>query len=390
MRTATAPPSRPGRGRMNPAELEEKVLELERYKRDEEQERLREQAKKKREFLGARRKLQAEIKKTTQEVRARAAEVEAIERSVLKVQEHEERSIERQTHQNLRFQARVTDLESRTAEKAQFLQERMTELGLARGRLAHLQFALRSLDDNLIIPVETSDSQAVAGEGGGIAAPAAPKPPRLRGAELTAALRIEAEELRAEARRLERENGMLHEELKEVRRVFDVGPDDLKASKDAGLYTAASGIDTEASRAEPAPEPPASLSRASTTEPSMKHMAVTAATIACEPVHLRAGTGPSLTSSPAPALARSWSPVSGTAWPGQGMQLLDSTASTSRLTTAAPSSRISFGAVTPSVLPAQMPGAVNVAATYPMPGNASQSAGMFPWTWPAGGLPVVA
>jgi len=346
---------------MNPAELEEKVLELERYKREEEQERAREQARRKREVLAARKKLQIEIKKTHQEVRARTAEVEAIERSVLKVQEHESRSIERQTNLNLRFQARVTDLETRTAEKAKFLQDRMTELGVARGRLTHLQFALRSLDDNLIIPVEISNSQE-AGEGGVSAAP--PSPP-LRGAELTAALRLEAEELRTEARRLERENGMLHEELEEVRRFFDVGLDDLQASKDVGLYSTVSGIKTEASRAEPAPEPPATLSRATTaatTETSMKPVAVshsvptislgTAVTgvpmtgsPAREAGHLRIGAGPSLTSAPRAALPRSWSPVPGTAWPSQGRQLLDSAASTARLTqTTATSSRISFGA----------------------------------------------
>lgn len=420
MRSATAPPSRPKRGKMNPAELEEKVLELERYKKEEAVERARQHAKRKKELLGARRQLQREIKKTHQEVRARAAEVEGIERAVLKVQETESKSIERQKSFNIRFQDRVTDLESRTSEKAHFLQERMTELGHARGRLAHLQFALRSLDDNLIVPIETFPAAAEGGE------TVASGPP-LSGPELTASLRRQAEELRSEARRLERENGMLHEELKEVRRVFHVGVDDLQGSKSSGFGLTMSGVDTEASRAEPAPEPPATLSRLTTAATMDSHaptlsFATTAATVShsavpnialsqrapleawqwqggsamagsapMEAVHLRAGAGPSLTAGPRTAVAsRSWSPVPGASWPVQG--LLDSGRSTT-MTSGCTSSRISFP---PSPLqsvtaPAQM-GLVGVpltvagaAAHYPMPGI-----NVRPWASAAGGIPVAA
>jgi hypothetical protein len=384
---------------MNPAELEEKVLELERYKREEEQERAREQARKKRDMQQTRKQLQREIKKTHQEVRARTAEVEAIERTVIKVQEQEERSIERQTTLNLRFQKRATEVEARMEDKASFLQERQTELGMARGHLAHLQFALRSLDDNLIIPI-----------GDEVEIPPTP----LRGAELTAALRKEAEELRAEARRLERENGMLHEELKEVRRVFGPGPFDLVLddSQDGTSFITKTGtvalMDTEASRAEPAPEPPASLSRATTTATATSAVEPWAKSVA--PSRLRSGTGPSL------SVTRSWSPVPSTSLKAAPLGLPQSAASTARLTSAGAGSRLSFGSLSATSLPSTVaPVGVamvvgNTPATAvaaPMPttvgsigsrvavgsaavgtGSWSPASAVRSWTWSGGSLPV--
>lgn len=356
MMRSASPAGRARKGQMSPTELEEKVVELERYKREEQQEKAREQARRKRELLGARRQLQREIKKTTQEVRARAAEVEAIERTVLKVADAESRFIDRQTQANQRYEARVGALESKTAQKSQFLQERMQELGLARGRLSHLEFLLKGLDEGTI----THDAVQVAAFGGGGDAGSAPAPAQLQhasaphGPALTAALRQEAEELRSQARRLERENGMLHEELKEVRRIFDMSHDDLQPARDA---TAMSGVDTEASRAEPAPEPPASMSRvvSSTSfdgsSPSTTAQLRPMPAAAAQPLFI-------------PAASPSWQP----------------------LTAQLPQSPLASVTMPASTIPYTT---ATVASGYPVSGLGSPST-LRSWTWGGGGLPVVA
>lgn len=407
---------------MDMAELEEKVEELQRYKREEERERQREHAKRNREMQTARRQLQREIKKTSQEARARAVEVEAIERTVMKIHENEERSIERHTQLNLRFQERITDMESKTSDKQQFLQERMTELGFAQGRLAHLQFALKCLDDNIIVPVDLDqpalEDSANATDG---APPALQEKASLTGPSLTATLRKEAERLRDEARRLERENGMLHEELKAVKQVFDVGPNAKQA-----LSSWAPGVDSdfEASRAEPAPEP-ATLSHA----PSLRARATSSVALAADPSAkvirswspglnsrslsspaqvMRVATTPSLT----PALTRLPSPVAAartseayaalTSGPSSVRapslatdpllfaSLANSAATTSRLTTTTgtASSRTISLPTAPLPSPATV-GTGSVVASYPMPGTLTQPIPVQSWTWPSG-LPVAA
>lgn len=251
-------------------ELEEKVLELERYKRQEEQDRAKDLANRKRELLSARQQLQREIKKTHADVRLKTAEVEALENTVRSAVEQEERAIERQMRSNIGFQRNCQELEVRCTEKTELLQDRQAELGLARGRLAHLQLALRTLDEDLNLPTEFAASLEDILEN--VNADGAPQRP-LKGPELTAALRREAAQLHDEEKRLECENDMLQEELKEVRRIFELGEQAFKVAPapEPGTISrattrATSGIASPAtSKSRSAISPPGGLSSSSST-----------------------------------------------------------------------------------------------------------------------------
>lgn len=238
----------------NLVELEEKVLELERYKRQEEQDRARDLAQRKRELLTARRQLQTEIKRTNAEVRQKTAEVEALEHVVINTQEQEERAIERQMRSNLGFQNKCAQLEARSSERTQLLQDRMVELGLARGRLAHLQMALRTLDEDLSLPAEFEETiQALEGSNAD-----ASQRRQAKGPELTAALQKEAASLHEEEDRLARENDMLQEELKEVQRIFELGEKAYKvpqALEPFGLSSTMSRATTRATSGVASPPP---------------------------------------------------------------------------------------------------------------------------------------
>jgi len=255
----------------NLIELEEKVLELERYKRKEEQDRTRDLAQRKRELLSARRQVQTEIKRANAKVRQTTAEVEALEKAVWNTQEKEERAIERQMRLNVGFQKACAGLDARSTEMTTLLQDKMVALGKSRGRLAQLQSALRTLETDLFLPVEF---EALLQDPEAVEANAAQRQPS-KGLELTAALRREAEELRDKEKRLKCENDMLQEELKEVRRIFELGekvhaaPPPLESpafSLSRATTTATSGNASPAiSKFGSAVSPPGGLSASSST-----------------------------------------------------------------------------------------------------------------------------
>lgn len=206
--------SPPRRSSVNYEEMQEKVKELERYKKSEAKQKAREQAQRKKDLANARRHLQREVKKTQREVRQTTAEVETMERALLKLTDGQDQSVERQHRylQNYEVQARARD--NRSQEQTVQLQDKMSEVGHARGRLAYLQFALRSLDDNLMVP-----SDEASFEHHELARVQRPS----RGPALTEHLRWEVEELMVKSDKLERENAQLQQELSQLRRTYDQG-----------------------------------------------------------------------------------------------------------------------------------------------------------------------
>lgn len=227
------------RKRTNPDDLQERVLELERYKIDDEREQCRESGRRTNELRTARRLMQREIRKGRHDAEMGLAEVGNLDRACLKLAECEERSLERKQQLDQRFDARLTDLETRQAEMIQLLREKVLEAGAAQGRLAHLRFALRSLDEEgLIVPLgEVPLGRGMADDGGHALQPAGGG-----SGSRTDALRREVDALRAETDRLEAERAELGEGIDSARRILELDSPEVAAAANCGLSLPAPSV----------------------------------------------------------------------------------------------------------------------------------------------------
>jgi len=318
------------RKRTNPDELQERMLELERYKIDDEREKCREQGRRTIELRTARRLLQREIRKGQSDARTGLAEVGNLDRACLKLAEYEERSLERKQRLDQRFDARLTDLETRQADLIQLLRDKMMEAGAAQGRLAHLRFALRSLDEEgLIVPLgEVPLGRGMADDGGHAFQPAG------GGSGSRAdALRQEVGALRAETDRLEAERAELREGIDSARRVLALDAPEVApaAAASCGLSLPAPPVSGAIAAAPSAAGTPV-ISRHM---PASAPLSSSAGSLGSEGVAAKLGT-----------------PSTGaTSISSTDLLRLDSMASTSRLPSSGASSRMSFGSgVSPETL----------------------------------------
>jgi len=190
---------------MSTDELQEKVLDLERYKISEEKKREREELHALKELETARKVLIKEVVKTKKDVKRSDAETVAVSKARSKIFEMEAETLEKKNQVSKDFRERVGRLDVKHEDMMHALKEKMTGQGLAKGRYAHLAFALKSLSDqSLVTPLHvallTQNSDDT---------------------EQSIALENCLNELKMETDLLVHENGALRHELDEARSLLD-------------------------------------------------------------------------------------------------------------------------------------------------------------------------
>jgi len=190
---------------MSTDELQEKVLDLERYKILEEKKREREELHAQKELETARKVLIKEVVKTKKDVKRSDAETVVLSKVRSKIFETEAETLEKKDQVSKDFRERVGRLDMKHEDIMHALKEKMTGQGLAKGRHAHLAFALKSLSDqSLVTPLHvallTQNSDDT---------------------EQSIALENCLNELKMETDLLVHENGALRHELDEARSLLD-------------------------------------------------------------------------------------------------------------------------------------------------------------------------
>eukprot|EP00747_Dinoflagellata_sp_TGD_P167834 gnl/TRDRNA2_/TRDRNA2_193025_c0_seq1.p1 gnl/TRDRNA2_/TRDRNA2_193025_c0~~gnl/TRDRNA2_/TRDRNA2_193025_c0_seq1.p1 ORF type:complete len:377 (-),score=76.58 gnl/TRDRNA2_/TRDRNA2_193025_c0_seq1:75-1121(-) len=207
------------KGQMSIEELLEKVQELRRYKIEEERDKMREHAQRQKNMRTARGKLQREIQATALKASRSDREASNLNAVVAKLGEQQEISAARKQKLDEAFEQHVTSIESRQCEKAELLQGKMQETGRARGRLSHLQFAMRSLEQNMLIQFDDVSNRLRQKQGDNSTAESA--------MATTAMMQSEVNELQVQNTTLSSQNATLREELQEVRRQFYLQQEEL-------------------------------------------------------------------------------------------------------------------------------------------------------------------
>jgi len=216
---------------MDPKELEDKVKELEKYKREEEKAKMKEEAQRFKELKHAKKSLQAEIGKTKRVAKKKEGEVAEVTKVCDKLQDQTSMSHDKQIRMDEKFKEHIETVTTKQSEHKTDMTQKMDDIGYVKGRLAHLNFALKSLESNMIVPFEST------------APPPGAKTSPGGKVELgeTETLQQEVEDLRDEATHLEEENRQLREELEAARAALrqDVEACEIAKAKAAAAASAA-------------------------------------------------------------------------------------------------------------------------------------------------------
>lgn len=137
---------------MDPAQLLEKVQELEKYKREEEREKKKEELQKRKMIITAKRRLKKEVEHTKHDVKKQDMETARCNRAVNHVMKVEEGITSKKAKAVEKFDEGLTKAQAKHNTGSAALQKKMEAAGTARGKLLHLEFAARMLETGFIVP----------------------------------------------------------------------------------------------------------------------------------------------------------------------------------------------------------------------------------------------
>lgn len=144
----------PGGRQLSPDEMSEKMIELRKYKTDEEKRRVKQTQELRKELAMARRLLLAEIQKTRAEARKKDLEQMKTQKELDKLEEREQLMLEKGDRSANAVEGILSRIDEKHSEKNQALAAAVSNVGRDKGHVAFLQFAMKSLEDRLIMPVE--------------------------------------------------------------------------------------------------------------------------------------------------------------------------------------------------------------------------------------------
>lgn len=193
---------------MSPEQMLERVGELEKYKKEEEKERRKEEMQKKKDLVASKKKLVREIQTTSKDMRKHEKEANKLQTQVRKIETQMNDSMEKRAKTEEKFDDVIQSKSSKQRELERLLTEKMEETGLAEGRLAHLEFAQKMLEQGVIVSTDPADG--VNGSYEQKAIKSAGEPPQ---AVLSKEDAEEVELLRDEVQRLQEENSALCSKL---------------------------------------------------------------------------------------------------------------------------------------------------------------------------------
>lgn len=168
-RSASTSPSRPRRNasprqvlakkqQLEPEQLLARVQELESFKKVEEKEKKAQELAKKKELMAAKKKLTKEIQSATKEVRKHEKEANKLSSQLKKLHTQEmeadakkQRATGKIDEQNQRYEKKKSSTEEDLNKKIEYT-------GAATGKLAHLEYAQRMLEQGIVVDLDNMKS----------------------------------------------------------------------------------------------------------------------------------------------------------------------------------------------------------------------------------------
>lgn len=201
------PPTHPQSHRMklldDPKELMDKVHELEKYRKEEVKERKAHDQARRKEMMAHKKKLTRELQACAKEVRKRESEVGKLQRTLNKNEQQQEQSLGKKMREVEKVDDALSKLKRKHDETEQQLHLSTSAAGEAKGRMAHIEFAQRMLDQGVVLDTghvsieKTLESLT----------------------EVKNDLAGQVDHLRTQNFRLSRENDIIRQEIEENRRI---------------------------------------------------------------------------------------------------------------------------------------------------------------------------
>eukprot|EP00929_Paragymnodinium_shiwhaense_P119883 TRINITY_DN9179_c0_g1_i1.p1 TRINITY_DN9179_c0_g1~~TRINITY_DN9179_c0_g1_i1.p1 ORF type:complete len:594 (+),score=145.93 TRINITY_DN9179_c0_g1_i1:42-1823(+) len=143
----------------SPEELLSRVQTLEKYRKDEEKERKKEELARKKELQAAKKRVDKEIATTKGELRKQEQGATKLHAGLNRLQNTHNAAVHKKSAELQKCDDVVNRVQQKHHETEAELQSRMSNIGLAKGKLEHLEFARQMLEKGVIVDIS--------GEGGG-------------------------------------------------------------------------------------------------------------------------------------------------------------------------------------------------------------------------------
>lgn len=157
------------------------------------------------EFTAAKNTLVKEMQKTSRDIKKKVHDKDSTKTVLHKLGEQEARQLEKEGRASSSFEERLAKIEVKHSERSATLADKMSSRGMHKGCAAHLQFALKALEQNLILPIPVNRRGRFTGK----------LPVTL------SEFRDENQELKCEERELIEQNTLLLAALEDARLVLD-------------------------------------------------------------------------------------------------------------------------------------------------------------------------
>jgi len=238
--------------------LGEQLAGLERQGHAEVQAQKREEQMRRKNIAFTRRRLTREIKHVSHEVKVSEAGAKDGRKEVVKLEKNEDQLYSQKHKREEKLETAMGKTHSKRNEKCTMMLGKSNEAGVARTKVQHLAFALKTLEEEQLLPLEEGrktrlQSAAIQdldwGDLLAITSGApdmeffSPKPPKKLGDSITPqsptarvqSLERELDELHTEAERLAEEQGLLTDENERARNfLLDFTPLDVETNADCG------------------------------------------------------------------------------------------------------------------------------------------------------------
>ncbi|CAK9084317.1 Pentatricopeptide repeat-containing protein, partial [Durusdinium trenchii] len=160
MRPATA---RGGRGQspQRDPELMSRVKELETAQKNEERQKKLAERKRVQELREAKKKLSRELQAAQRSLTKSEQEVNKLTGQLARTEQQAQQATVKKNREGEKHEEGIGRIRQKHGKVGGVLREKMANVGQARGRLAHVQFALSMLEKGVIIQVGEADQQPV-------------------------------------------------------------------------------------------------------------------------------------------------------------------------------------------------------------------------------------
>lgn len=149
-------PSRPGgkEKEIDSSQLTQKIRDLEMERKNAEKERVKIEKQRKKELADVKKKLQKEVQSATKLVRRNEMDINKLASFITRVDDQAAQTRVKKSRQSDQMDDKIGTFITKRATTETSLNDKVVALGEARGRLAHIQFAQKMLEQGIIIPTD--------------------------------------------------------------------------------------------------------------------------------------------------------------------------------------------------------------------------------------------